>query len=91
MNVDLSNLPDYMGSAVLDGSTGAILKASGELEGDEHALGCLYSIFLDSLRVVGNEPFHRLSVSYNTHSYVLSLGESGGDNHIFVLKTSAVA
>jgi len=64
-------------------------QATGELEGEETSLQGLYSIFLDSIKSIGSEPFHRLSVSYTTHSYVVTLGESGGENFVYVLKSAS--
>lgn len=79
-----------LGTAVVRAFDGGLISSSGELSGDEvkSTIDCLYSIFLDSMKCLEkNEPFHRISVTYSTHSFVLTLGESSGDKFLYIIKT----
>ncbi len=87
MEVNLDNVKNS-GSAILRLSDGFIMSSKGDLEGDERSINYLYSILLDSIKSIEkDEPFHRLSVVYSTHNYIVTLGEDNGENYVYIIKS----
>jgi hypothetical protein len=90
MNINVTDVANKSGSAILLASTGALIKADGDLEGEDVTIARLYSIFLDSLKSVGSEPLHRLSISFNTYSYVITIAEDGGERYVVICRVATV-
>mmetsp|Transcript_79510 Transcript_79510/g.227020 ORF Transcript_79510/g.227020 Transcript_79510/m.227020 type:complete len:91 (-) Transcript_79510:730-1002(-) len=85
---DIDGLP-AMGTAVLSAETGSIIKSSGDLQGaeGEQAAAALYQVLLDTGAILKDEPLRRISVSYSSHQYIISL--SGGA--VYIVKSKAAS
>jgi hypothetical protein len=83
----IEDIAEQLGHAVLAASSGEVVKAAGDLQGDEATLRRLYQIFVDSVRSVADDSFHRLSITFNTYTYIVTMGvESNGDKLVYILK-----
>jgi hypothetical protein len=84
---DIEGISDQLGFAVVNATTGAAVKSGGDLEGDETTISRLYQIFVDSVRSIGDESFHRVSITFGTYSYVMTIGD---DKNVYIHKASAL-
>lgn len=82
MDVDLSNVPNQIGTAILD-SDGNLLKATGEL--DQNACATIFKILLDAAKCLERDSLRRLSISFQDHNYVVTIG----DKHVYIVKVQS--
>mmetsp|Transcript_79512 Transcript_79512/g.227025 ORF Transcript_79512/g.227025 Transcript_79512/m.227025 type:complete len:89 (-) Transcript_79512:807-1073(-) len=64
-------------------------QSSGDLQGaeGEQAAAALYQVLLDTGAILKDEPLRRISVSYSSHQYIISL--SGGA--VYIVKSKAAS
>lgn len=86
----IEDISNSLGYAVVHGMSGNIVKSGGDLENDDVTIGKLYSIFVDSIRTIGDDSMHRVSVTFGTFSYVLTMGEGNGEKHVYILKAPSL-
>ncbi|KAG5179999.1 hypothetical protein JKP88DRAFT_70829 [Tribonema minus] len=74
-NVDLTQVPNQLGTAVLKASTGAVVRATGDLASQESSvIATLYRIVQDTGGLLCGDPLKLITVSFNSYSYVVALG-----------------
>mmetsp|Transcript_23156 Transcript_23156/g.39191 ORF Transcript_23156/g.39191 Transcript_23156/m.39191 type:complete len:91 (+) Transcript_23156:65-337(+) len=84
MDVDLEQVPSQTGTATVDINNGKILKLTGSLTGERGEIQCmkLYHILLDSAKCIGDEHLKRISVSFDSHKFILTTAKS----HVYIVK-----
>jgi hypothetical protein len=84
MDADLTQIQGQLGTATLDVTDGKIVKATGQLDGDEGKNACatLYRMLQDTAKCLEKEPMRRLSISFADHAFVVTLSE----RYVYVVK-----
>ncbi|CAN0303342.1 unnamed protein product, partial [Phaeothamnion confervicola] len=74
-NVNLKEVANQTGTAIVKASNGAVVKATGDLEGPEgpRAVATLYRILLDTGAVLDKEPLKRITISFSSFQYVMAV------------------
>ncbi len=87
MDVDLEQVPNQCGTAILEAADGRVCKATGDFLAlaSEGQIICssIYRMLMDTSKCLGNEPMRRLSISFSDHNYIVTQGEK----HIYIVKT----
>ena len=88
MDVDLTQIQGQLGTAILDVTDGKIVKATGQLDGDEGQNACttLYRMLQDTAKCLDKEPMRRLSISFADHAFIVTLSE----RHVHIVKKQKV-
>ena len=76
-DVDLTQVQGQTGTATLDVSSGGVLRATGDLLGDEGKRACaaVFRMLQDTSKCLRNEPMRRLSITFSDHAFVVTLSD----------------
>lgn len=75
----MEKVPDLLGYLVLT-EDGAVLESGGELENDERIASIITELVtlsnrIDPVAYSANEPFKKISITYDDHCFIICLSE----------------